>query len=251
MKFENVHIFNFENALRGMRNPLESYHLSDSEFGVARSQVVDEISQSVMSKWKENNFDNRNYQESIFQDGLLEVDTSNNDVLEHYAFIGPNDMKLAKRLINGGSEHRKFLRHIFISMDISAPEYWWKEMVTYMVGVSSANSTSTMHRVLKKPIGLSLFETDDMEEFEIKPLEATLEQCELLREKYLETEDKKYWKALIRLLPMSWTYKRTWSANYEVLRNIYHQRREHKLSEWHQFCDFIEKLPYAKDFIVG
>jgi len=183
------------------------------------------------------------------------------------AYIGPNDMKLAKALIAGGSEHRKFLRQIFVSVDITAPLYWWKEMDQYKIGTVT-DSTSTMHKLTSKPITIDCFEVDDFNpdlvyynipEFAGGPAENTtgmladliIEQLEFLRQKYLETKDKRYWKELIRWLPESWLQKRTWTANYEVLYSIVLQRGHHKLeTEWDKgFIHWCTSLPYAKDLI--
>ena len=148
MKFENIRVYNFEHALRGMRNPKESYHLSDSEFGLDFYQAI---------KYKiEKMYDNEEDQIKAYQNSIL----YSNGAFVEYAFIGENDMKLAKNLIRGGSEHRKFLRQIFVSVDITAPLYWWKEFDTYKVG-TVANSTSTMHTIHKTPITIDNFEIDD------------------------------------------------------------------------------------------
>ena len=166
--------------------------------------------------------------------------------------IGPKDMELAQRMIGGGSEEAKFLRQIFVSMDIEAPFFWWKEMDTYKVG-TVANSCSTMHKLTSEKITTSNFSFSkeiDFEELYLNEMyDIIASYCEDLRLRYLETKDKKYWRALIEILPEGWNQKRTWSANYQVLRNIYFQRRYHKLEEWHQFCDIIEKLPYGKELI--
>ena len=170
--------------------------------------------------------------------------------------LGEKDIDLAQRMIKAGTPNDKFLRQIFVSVDITAPLYWWKEMDTYKVG-TTANSTSTMHKLANTPITLDCFETDDLNEWmdlNGQPLNYGFEQiikyCEDLRQKYLETKDVKYWKELIRWLPESWLQTRTWTANYSILRNIYRWRKDHKLSEWHQFCDWIATLPYADDLIL-
>lgn len=164
-------------------------------------------------------------------------------------FIGPNDMKLAQTLIAAGNEHRKFLRQIFVSMDITFPFYIWKEMDTYKVATVT-NSCSSMHTLVNHPICISSFEIDDIETSIAFPeAESIINFCEFLRKRYLVTKDVKYWKELIRWLPESFLQKRTWSGNYETLRNIYHQRKNHKLTEWHQFCDIIMTLPYAEELI--
>ena len=213
MKFENTEVCNFEGALRGMRNPKESWNKSDSYYG-------------------------------------------NNEVgLESYV-IGSNDLQLAQTLIRAGSEHRKFMRQIFVSVDITAPLYWWKEFDTYKVGTVS-NSCSTMHKLADTPITLDCFEMDDftplIDNFKLdlfwKTVVSYLEQ---LRQKYNETKGKRYWKELIRLLPESWLQKRTVTMDYENLLVICSkgQRRFHKLTEWSKsFIDWARTLPYAQELI--
>lgn len=160
--------------------------------------------------------------------------------------IGKNDLSLAMRLIRSGTEHRKFLRQIMVSVDITAPLYWWKEFDTYKIG-TTANSTSTMHKIAAAPITVDCFETDDCD-FGIcgGQIEKITEFLEELRIKYLETKDKRYWKELIRWLPEAWLQTRTVTMNYENLINMYFQRRSHKLTEWHTFCDWIRTLPYSE-----
>lgn len=263
MKFEHTEVFNIEGALRGMRNPLASWHKSDSAW----------------------------VQPNIYEDE------------PHYE-IGENDMNLAQRLIAGGSEHRKFLRQIMVSVDITAPLYWWKEFDTYKVG-TTANSTSTMHKLASTPITLDCFEIGDLErelpvgmwamaggedyvaepdyaspiqcgqmrtwddegneefyehyypectreDFQyIDVLYSVINVCERLRQLYLETKDKRYWKELVRLLPNGWLQTRTVTMNYENIRNMYHQREHHKLVEWHAFCDWVKELPYAEEFLIS
>ena len=216
MKFNNTYVFNFEGAIRGMRNPLESWDKCDSYV------LID------------------NYDEPK----------------EHGFFvIGQNDLKLAKRLIGAGSEHRKFMRQIFVSIDITAPLYWWKEFDTYKIGVT-ANSTSTMHKVMSKPIDNTMFEVDDFDsDIEKENFNKIIEICNSYRNLYLEHKDddsdyaKRIWKALIRVLPESWLQTRTVTLNYENLYTMVRQRRGHKLSEWHSFIDWAHTLPYAKDLI--
>lgn len=276
MKFENIRVMNFENALRGMRNPKESYHLIDSEFGLssiedcyAGQRVTDEwmthfnISRSQDIFEEDSKYDTIN--SWLLKNGILQMQ---DDYVE-YAFIGPKDMKLAQQLIRGGSEHRKFLRQIFVSVDITAPLYFFKEFDTYKVG-TTANSTSTMHKITAKPITLDCFEIDDLEtELHIYN-EAPLADChhanfiqnlinhlESLRLKYLETRDYRYWKELIRWLPESWLQTRTITMTYENVLTICKQRRHHKLNEWtgdktpvkDSFLQFARKLPYAQEFL--
>ena len=218
MKFENTEVFNFEGALRGMRNPKNSWSKSDSYYG-------------------------------------------NNEVgLESYV-IGPNDLQLTQTLIRAGSEHRKFMRQIFVSVDITAPLYWWKEFDTYKVG-TVANSTSTMHKLASTPITMKCFEmcdfADNNEESNNYNLHTKtmwsklIDHLEALRKEFNETKDKRYWKELIRLLPESWLQKRTVTMDYENLLVICSkgQRRFHKLTEWSKsFIDWARTLPYAQELI--
>lgn len=181
----------------------------------------------------------------------------NNETEQNFE-IGENDLKLAQKLINAGSEHRKFLRQIFVCVDITAPIYWWKEASTYKIA-TVANSTSTMHKLSSTPITLECFETDDftkdLEYYHGNTIgmfsELIIEQLEFLRKKYIETKNLKYWKELIRWLPESWLQKRTWSANYETLYNIIKQRNKHKLdTEWGKgFIHWCTTLPYAKELL--
>ena len=238
MKFENTRVYNFENALRGMRNPLNSWAKSDIQYGIC--YIGD-----LMDK---------------------EVILSRDSELCEYVQIGPNDMDLARRLINAGTEHRKFLRQIFVSVDITAPLYWWKEFDTYKVG-TTANSTSTMHKLASAPITADCFEMGDFEDIVLEECynnqdmlfdyttsdfaDELIESLEQLRQKYNETKDKRYWKELVRWLPNGWLQTRTVSMNYENLRSMYHQRNTHKLVEWKEdFCAWVETLPYAKEFII-
>ena len=167
--------------------------------------------------------------------------------------IGKNDLALMQKLIKAGSEHRKFLRQIFVAVDITAPLYWWKEFDTYKVGTVS-NSTSTMHKLASTPITMDCFEMGDFEDlrmFDISTVwEILIFDLERLRKLYNETKDKRYWKELIRLLPESWLQKRTITMNYENILNMYRQRKSHKLTEWSKsFCDWIKTLPYAEELI--
>lgn len=167
----------------------------------------------------------------------------------HSYVIGENDLALAKRLIKAGGEHRKFARQIFVSADITAPLYIFKEIDTYKIG-TTANSTSTMHKLASTPITLDCFEVDDLDECSKEIWDMLLPQLEQLRQKYNETKEKKYWKELVRLLPESWLQTRTWTANYEVLYNIYNQRKGHKLVEWEYIRSWIADLPYFKELFI-
>ena len=240
MKFDHTWTGNWDNAFRGLRHPLESYAKGDT-------------------KWYEDTTEN----EHLCRNQAIEVDPQR----VMFFGIGPNDMDLAQRMIKAGTPNDKFLRQIFVSVDITAPLYWWKEMDTYKVA-TTANSTSTMHKLASTPITIDCFETDDLNEdlfvfecpdihddkelstFKIKDIwENVIYNCEVLRQKYLETKDVRYWKELIRILPESWLQTRTWTANYSILRNIVHWRHSHKLTEWHQFCDWCKDLPYSEELI--
>lgn len=215
MKFEHTQVFNFEGALRGMRNPKNSWDKSDS----------------------------------YYQLSCVDVPTN--------YIIGEKDMKLAQQLIKAGSEHRKFLRQIFVSVDITAPLYWYKEFDTYKVG-TTANSTSTMHKITSKEITLDCFEIGDYSPSLILIDETLLEAnvklhidfLEQLRLLFLQTKDKRYWKELIRWLPESWLQTRTITLNYENILSIIHQRKNHKLDEWSKdFITWAKSLPYAKELL--
>lgn len=261
MKVENIRVSNFENAIRGMRNPMNSWNKMDSAFGIG-SEEWTEADWSVAEAWVMKDglsVDSEGYDEAIekydawlIKNGVIHKDENSNCF--EYAFIGPNDMDLAQRLIKAGPEHCKFLRQIFVSMDITAPLYWWKEFDTYKIG-TTANSTSTMHKLASKPITIDCFEADDFvnicypnERDDFIKTEL-IPYLEFLRLKYLETKDNKYWKELVRWLPNGWLQTRTWTGSYANLRNMRHQRKGHKLTEWHFICDTIDTLPYAEEFI--
>ena len=281
MDFKNTHVYNFEGSFYGMRNPKNSWDKSDSFFGIVNLDYISEDMEIADEwvkafhpdlNWPEEFTDEgcnlaEEYADKLIKNGVLRL--NDNDDVADLAFIGPQDMKLAQTLIKAGPEHRKFLRQIFVSVDITAPLYWWKEMDQYKIGTVT-DSTSTMHKLTSKPITIDCFETDDFNPeivyYEVPGAQNDIgmlsdfmiEQLEFLRQKYLETKDKKYWKELVRWLPESWLQTRTWSANYEVVRSICQQRRNHKLNEWAGKDDpsknnFIkwarEELPYAQYII--
>ncbi len=163
--------------------------------------------------------------------------------------LGENDLSLAQRLCVSGSDHRKFIRQIFVSADITAPLYWWKEYDTYKVS-TVANSTSTMHKIHSNPFRLEDFSCDRMNPETLAYFKTLLGQLEKLRVSYNETKDKAFWYSLIQLLPSSYNQMRTCTFNYETLVNIYGSRKNHKLDEWHVFCDWVEQLPYSKELIT-
>lgn len=164
--------------------------------------------------------------------------------------LGPNDLDLAGRLRRAGSDHRKFIRQIFVSVDITAPMYWWKEYDTYKVA-TVANSTSTMHRIHRKSFELEDFSCDQMTDETREFMELVVARLEQIRLRYLETKSRRDWYDLIQLLPSSYHQMRTCTLNYETLVNIYYARRNHKLEEWHVFCDWVRTLPYARELILG
>ena len=203
IKLEHSAVMNLENAMRGARNPLNSWARSDSYY-----------------------------------------DETGNYVL------GENDLGLAKRLRKAGSDHRKYMRQIFVSVDITAPLYWWKEYDTYKVA-TVANSTSTMHKIHSEPFTRADFSHDHMSEEALAALDSMIGVLEQLRLRFVETKDKQAWYSMIQLLPESYEQLRTCTFNYETLVHIYFARRDHKLEEWHRFCDWILELPYAKELILG
>ena len=202
LKVERVSVMNFENAIRGARNPMNSWDRMDSGY-----------------------------------------DESGNYVL------GPNDLDLACRLAHAGNDHRKYLRQIFVSVDITAPLYWWKEFDTYKVG-TVANSCSTMHKIHAKAFDRDDFSHDRLDEGGLAALDALIAYLESERQKFVaDKTDKQAWHNMIQLLPSSFNQMRTVTLNYENLINIYYARRFHKLAEWHTLCDWILTLPYAQDLI--
>ena len=231
MKFENTEVWGFEHAIRGMRNPLESWGKSDSGCKLYCSV------------------------EGVCVEKPCSYDNCNGCTTTEY-IIGKNDLELMQKLIKAGSEHRKFLRQIFVAVDITAPLYFFKELDTYKVG-TVANSTSTMHKLASTPITLDCFEMDDFEDckddsnvYVSAIWIESITRLEKLRQKYNATKDKRYWKELIRLLPESWLQKRTITMNYENILNMYRQRKNHKLTEWSKsFCDWVKTLPYAEELI--
>jgi hypothetical protein len=168
----------------------------------------------------------------------------NGDIIK----LGKNDKDLARRLIKAGNEHRKFVRQIFVSIDITAPLYWWKEMDLYKIGTTT-NSTSTMHLIHKRDLVLDDFSLDNVinNEIALKYFNDYLETINHFRRKFVETKNKEYWRLMIEMLPSSFNQTRTWTGSYENLTNIYNQRKNHKLSEWRDFCSLIETLPYFKE----
>ena len=241
LKIENTEVLGWEHAIRGMRNPMNSWEKSDS-FTCDSAHCNDSCMHRV-------------------GEGICCGNVNLPDGFQ----IGPNDLDLMKRLRNAGTDHRKFMRMITVYVDLTAPLYWWKEFDTYKVG-TVANSCSTMHKIAAKEFTLEDFSHDHLITPETAPgeydwtgeyydvpivcLNYVIDTLNIYRKKYLETKDKKYWWQMIQLLPSSYNQRRTVMLNYEVLANIYKSRRNHKLDEWHTFCDWIEELPYS-ELITG
>lgn len=234
LKIENTEVFGWEHAIRGMRNPMNSWEKSDSRMVYCDGECSSCDAYELFS------------------------DDSCMTALGENIIIGPNDRELAVKLAKAGTDHRKFMRMITVYLDITAPLYWWKEFDTYKVG-TVANSCSTMHKIAAKEFTLEDFSCEHLISDEAIPgrvysakgmMEATVDNLNMFRKLYLETQDKKYWWQLIQLLPSSYNQRRTIMLNYEVLANIYKSRRNHKLDEWHTLCDWIEVLPYS-ELITG
>lgn len=203
IQIEKAKSYGWESAIRGMRNPMNSWEKSDSYY-----------------------------------------DPYGNCVL------GENDLALMKKLVKSGTDHRKFMRMITVYADITAPLYWWKEFDTYKVG-TVANSCSTMHRLTYKPFEASDFSHEHLDLINKGYLIALINHLNYFREDYNDTKDKNKWWQIIQLLPSSYNQKRTVMMNYEVLHNMYHARKNHKLDEWRKLCAWVETLPYAKELICG
>lgn len=237
LKIENTEVMGWEHAIRGMRNPKNSWEKSDS--GVCATHGPAHCADCV-------------YTDCHADD--VEIGTK--------YILGPNDLNLMTTLRNAGTDHRKFMRMITVYLDITAPLYWWKEFDTYKVG-TVANSCSTMHKIAAKEFTFDDFSHEKLinsacmeiqeQHIRISPIQAlatTIECLNSYRDLYLQTNDKKYWWQMIQLLPSSYNQKRTVMLNYEVLANIYKSRRYHKLDEWHTLCNWIEGLPYS-ELITG
>lgn len=235
IKIENFEVLGWEHAIRGMRNPMNSWEKSDSVF-------IDEDGDWYTITGDSGPFKN--------------VDEFSTDGQQVY--IGPNDLGLMKHLCNAGTDHRKFMRMITVYLDITAPLYFWKEFDTYKVA-TVANSCSTMHKIAEKEFTFDDFSHEKLinsacmeiqeQHIRISPIQSlatTIECLNSYRDLYIKTKDKKYWWQMIQLLPSSYNQRRTVMLNYEVLANIYPMRKNHKLDEWRDFCEWIEALPYSE-----
>lgn len=210
IKITNAEVCGWDAAVRGMRNPMNSWDKSDSKH------------------WRET-------------------------IVGHeveYRVVGRNDLTLMKELVEAGSDHAKFMRMINVTMDVTAPLYWWKEFDTYKVG-TVANSCSTMHKIADKEFTLEDFSHEHLMQGGLECIKNLCKDLNMCREQYLAKHDKEWWWQMIQLLPSSYNQKRTVQLNYAVLRNIYHARRNHKLDEWRDFCSWVESLPYAELITLG
>lgn len=218
LKIENFEVLGWEHAIRGMRNPMNSWEKSDSIF-----------------------IEDGEYHDICGNSGPSDIQFSAPE-------IGENDYSLMKNLRNAGTDHRKFMRMITVYLDITGPLYWWKEFDTYRVGVEK-NSCSTMHKIHAKEFMLEDFSCEKLYD-PLGDLRPIVDRLNVYRERYLETKDKNDWWQMIQLLPTSYNQKRTVMLNYEVLANIYKSRKNHRLDEWHTFCDWVSELPYS-ELITG
>ena len=252
LKIENTEVMGWEAAIRGMRNPMNSWEKSDSNYRPILASRCDTCTSYLLNNWD---------------------DCDNCEVYKlcnspNYFLVGPNDLDLMTRLGKAGTDHRKFMRMITVYIDILAPLYWWKEFDTYKVG-TVANSCSTMHKIADKEFTMDDFScehlgvtvpaelNDGIEVFQnlwIESLKRIIEDLNVARRSYIREQNadlkKKYWWQMIQLLPSSYNQRRTVMLNYEVLANIYKSRKGHKLDEWNSFCDWIESLPYS-ELITG
>ena len=210
IKITNAEVFGWDAAIRGMRNPMNSWDKSDSKHW-HETIVGHEVERRV---------------------------------------VGNADLTLMKKLAKAGSDHAKFMRMINVTMDVTAPLYWWSEYDTYKVG-TVANSCSKMHKIANREFTLGDFSTEHLDDVSLDTFNYIIAQLEYDRRLYIKTKDKKYWWDMIQLLPSSYNQKRTVQLNYAVLRNMYHARRNHKLDEWHDFCSWVETLPYAELITLG
>ena len=246
LKIEETEVVGWKAAIRGMRNPMNSWEQSDSDYRPILCKRCDNCMSYQLEKWDD------------CEQCEVEKQTKAHDGF----MIGPKDYDLMTRLRDAGTDHRKFMRMLIVYVDITAPLYWWKEFDTYKVG-TVANSCSTMHKIAAKEFAFDDFSHEKLinsacmeiqeQHIRLSPIQTlatTIECLNSYRDLYLETKDKKYWWQMIQLLPTSYNQKRTIMLSYEVLANIYKSRRHHKLDEWHTFCDWIEGLPYS-EIITG
>lgn len=212
INIDNVDVWGFEHAIRGMRNPLNSWDRSDS-----------------------------------YEQGADVFENCGNCCIGEFV-VGEDDLKLMQQLCSAGTEHRKFMRQIFVSMDIVAPLYWWKEFDTYKVGTVS-NSCSTMHTLHKRDLTIDDFSVEDLGGIQLALFEDLINELNKLRQNYVDMGTKCYWRMMIQMLPESYNQRRTITMNYENVLTMINQRKNHRLSEWRDFCKVLSGFPYVKDLI--
>lgn len=220
IKITNAEVFGWDAAIRGMRNPMNSWNKSDSFLCNVECDECPE---------RGNHCQGHNYLDYV---------------------VGDNDLTLMKKLVKAGSDHAKFMRMINVTMDVTAPLYWWSEYDTYKVG-TVANSCSKMYKIADKEFTLEDFSHEHLMQGGLECIKNLCKDLNMCREQYLAKHDKEWWWQMIQLLPSSYNQKRTVQLNYAVLRNMYHARRNHKLDEWHDFCSWVETLPYAELITLG
>lgn len=220
IKITNAEVFGWDAAIRGMRNPMNSWNKSDSFLCNVECDECPE---------RGNHCQGHNYLDYV---------------------VGDNDLTLMKKLVKAGSDHAKFMRMINVTMDVTAPLYWWSEYDTYKVG-TVANSCSKMHKIADKEFTLEDFSHEHLMQGGLECIKNLCKDLNMCREQYLAKHDKEWWWQMIQLLPSSYNQKRTVQLNYAVLRNMYHARRNHKLDEWRDFCSWVETLPYAELITLG
>lgn len=236
LEVSNISVVGWEPAIRGMRNPMNSWERSDSWFW------------DVFDEKEGDHFHNINGEETYLD--LYEMSDDVEDIVDNYhVIVGTNDLDLMNRLFHGGTEHRKFMRMLVVYMDITAPLYWWKEFDTYKVG-TVANSCSTMHKIHSRDLVIDDFSHDHLDEGGRDALNCIIENLNWYREKYLNTNDKDQWYNMIQLLPTNYNQKRTVMMNYEVASTIIRQRTGHKLDEWKVLVDALKDLPYLMDIML-
>jgi len=243
LEITNAEVLGWEHVVRGMRNPMNSWEKSDSWFDIQSFYESDGARDCGVESYYGRNVAGRCSDPWEYDCPYVDTHTyTSTDVFGGDSWIGPNDLDLMKRLAAGGPVHAKYRRMIVVYLDILAPLYWWKEFDTYKVG-TVANSCSTMHKIHAKAFTTSDFSTEHLNNDSAQLLEETIDILNVYRDRFLDSKDKGDWWQMIQLLPSSYNQKRTIMLNYEVLHNIYHSRKDHKLDEWHTFCDWIEILP--------
>ena len=246
IKVENISVMNLDGAMRALRNPMNSWEKSDSEY-CYMTECKDCCWSSIDVNCDDENAENWTVgmccNSPLFMEGVVRCSTYPENFV-----IGVEDLKLCQRMLNAGDSDSKFMRQIFVNMDIVAPTYFCAEFDTYKVA-TVRNSCSFMHKGTAKPFERSDFSFDNVDEHSMVMIDNMIAELNTLRDKYLETKDKEIFLAIRQMLPMGYNYRFTWSANYAVLRNIYFQRRNHRLPEWREFCRIIETFPYGKDLI--